>query len=77
MMLMIYSVYFNFDLIKKNFHKIIIYSLFSVSLVFIVELILNLNSGVYTILYALKNNCYDGFLEKIQLFLWKNLILEW
>ena len=38
--------------------------MFSVSFVFIVELILNLNSGVYTILYALKNNCYDGFFRK-------------
>ena len=66
--LMIFSTFYNFEILKKNFEKIIILSFFLVSILFLIELILNYNSGIFTLNYAYLNNCYDDFFTKNSIF---------
>lgn len=66
--LMIFSTFYNFEILKKNFEKIIILSFFLVSIIFLIELIINYNSGIFTLNYAYLNNCYDDFFRKNSIF---------
>jgi len=64
----IYIFYFNFEIIKKNFEKIITYSIILISILFFFEIILNYNHKLSNInKFALINNCYDGFFVKYSL----------
>ena len=39
-----------------------------VSIIFLIELIINYNSGIFTLNYAYLNNCYDDFFRKNSIF---------
>lgn len=63
--LTIYSVYFNFNLIKKNFEKIIYYSIIFILFLYCLEIIINFDNEFLSIRkFAFVNNCYDGFFRE-------------
>lgn len=62
--LTIFCVYYNFEILQKNFENIVIHSIFLISILFLTEILINLGSGIFTLNYALANNCYDDFFRK-------------
>ena len=62
--LTIFCVYFNFEILHKNFENIVIHSIFLISILFLIEILINLGSGIFTLNYAFNNNCYDDFFSK-------------
>ena len=40
-----------------------------VSIIFLIELIINYNSGIFNLNYAYLNNCYDDFFRKFNFFM--------
>ena len=62
--LTIFCIYYNFEILQKNFEDIVIHSIFLISILFLIEILINLGSGIFTLNYALANNCYDDFFSK-------------